>query len=79
MLVSSVFTNIHAKSPLILTEINNFKPNFNAFLASNVARNRKICNLCDINEIGDEFHYILECNYLNNVRENILTPITEIN
>jgi hypothetical protein len=27
-----------------------------------------ICNLCDENVIGNEFHYILECNYFNNVR-----------
>ena len=26
----------------------------------------RICNLCDENVIGDEFHYILEC---NNVRK----------
>ena len=27
----------------------------------------RICNLCDENVIGDEFHYILECYYFNNV------------
>ena len=27
----------------------------------------RICNLCDENAIGDEFHYILECYYFNNV------------
>jgi hypothetical protein len=34
----------------------------------NVERNMIICNLCDENVIGNEFHYILECNYFNNVR-----------
>ena len=29
-------------------------------------------NLCDKNEIGDEFHYILECNYFNNVRKEYI-------
>jgi hypothetical protein len=29
-------------------------------------------NCCDKNEIGDEFHYILECNYFNNVRKKYI-------
>ena len=37
----------------------------------NVDRNMRICNLCDENETEDEFHYILECNYFNNVWKNI--------
>ena len=32
----------------------------------------RICNLCDENIIGDEFHYILECNYFNNVRKKYI-------
>ena len=28
----------------------------------NADRNMRICKLCDKNENGDEFHYILECN-----------------
>ena len=32
----------------------------------------RICNLCDENVIGDEFHYIMECNYFNNVRKTYI-------
>ena len=37
----------------------------------NVDRMR-ICNLCDKNEIGDEFHNILECNYFNNIQKKYI-------
>ena len=45
----------------------------------NVERNMRICNLSEKNEIGKEFHYILECNYFVS-KKNILTglmPVTE--
>ena len=32
----------------------------------------RICNLCDENAIGDEFYYILEYNYFNNVRKKYI-------
>ena len=28
----------------------------------NITRNMRFCNLCNQNEIGDECHYMLECN-----------------
>jgi hypothetical protein len=34
-------------------------------------KKRERVDLCGKNEIGDEFHYILECNHFNNVRKNI--------
>jgi hypothetical protein len=38
----------------------------------NVDRNMRICNLCDKKEIGDKFHYILECNDFNNIRNKYI-------
>jgi hypothetical protein len=32
----------------------------------------RICNLCDENAIGDEFHYILECEKINNKKEILI-------
>ena len=29
----------------------------------NIERSNRICLLCDTNDIGDEFHYILQCRY----------------
>lgn len=34
----------------------------------NVMRQNRICLLCNTNSIGDEFHYILECNYFSDKR-----------
>ena len=33
----------------------------------NIERNNRICLLCDTNDIGDEFHYILQCRYFEQV------------
>ena len=38
----------------------------------NVDRSMKIYDTCEKNEIEDEFHYILECKYFNNVRKKYL-------
>ena len=38
----------------------------------NIARNMRFCNLCNRNEIGDECHYILECNFFNSIRKDYI-------
>ncbi|MEW8546520.1 MAG: reverse transcriptase family protein [Candidatus Thiodiazotropha sp.] len=38
----------------------------------NIDRNERYCNLCNTNLIGDEFHYIFECEFFNNVRKMYL-------
>ena len=45
----------------------------------NIPRNERICNHCDIKEIGDEFHYILKCknNLLKEERKRCL-KVTQI-
>ena len=35
---------------------------------SGVARNERLCNLCNTNSIGDEFHYIFQCKTLEKER-----------
>ena len=41
-------------------------------------RNNRKCQVCNLNEIGDEYHYILICRYtcLNNKRRNLLSCFT---
>ena len=34
-----------------------------------------ICNLCYTNSIGDEFHYLFQCNFFNNERKHFLPTI----
>jgi hypothetical protein len=36
----------------------------------NIERNTRLCVLCQKQEIGDEFHYIMECSF--NIKENYL-------
>ena len=35
----------------------------------NVDRSDRICHICQTAEIGDEFHYILQCRQLHNDRK----------
>jgi len=38
----------------------------------NVSRADRLCHLCDSADIGDEFHYIMSCDYLKQEREKYL-------
>ena len=40
---------------------------------NNTNRNNRICTHCNKNELGDEFHYILDCPFFEQVR-NIYIP-----
>ena len=35
----------------------------------NIPRHLRHCNLCNSNTIGDEFHFLLECPILNDLRK----------
>ena len=39
---------------------------------NNTPRNDRLCTLCDLQEIGDEFHYIFTCKNLQVERKNLL-------
>ena len=34
-------------------------------LWQNIERNKRVCVLCEEQEIGDEYHYSMECHFLN--------------
>ena len=38
-----------------------------------IVRNERLCTKCDLQEVGDEFHYLFVCPYFLNVRNNCLT------
>ena len=38
----------------------------------NVPYNERLCELCNEAKIGDEYHYLLECSSLSNIRKNYL-------
>jgi hypothetical protein len=32
----------------------------------------RICDICNLNNIGDEFHYLFECTFFENERKKLL-------
>jgi hypothetical protein len=38
----------------------------------NIDRSERHCNLCNVNELGDGFHYLCKCTFFNNVRAKFL-------
>jgi hypothetical protein len=38
----------------------------------NIPRELRICNLCNTADLGDEFHYLLKCNYFSEKRKTCL-------
>ena len=34
----------------------------------NIDRSERYFNLCNVKELGDEFHYLFKCTFFNNVR-----------
>ena len=44
-----------------------------------VKRDDLICDLCDLEHIGDEFHYLFECKYFERERKQLLPNIQKPN
>ena len=38
----------------------------------NIDRSERFCNLCNTNELGDEFHYLFKCTFFNTTRHKYL-------
>ena len=38
----------------------------------NIERNQRTCNLCNRNALGDEYHFLLECEFFNAQRKLII-------
>jgi hypothetical protein len=45
----------------------------------NITRDERICNLCLLDEIGDEFHYLFKCTHFNNHRMKYIENQFSIN
>ena len=43
-----------------------------------VERDDRICDLCSMGKLGDEFHYIFECAFFNTERKKLLPPFCRI-
>ena len=42
---------------------------------NNIVRDKRICMLCNNNQVGDEFHYLMQCVYFKKQREKYLGKI----
>jgi hypothetical protein len=40
---------------------------------NNIDRMDRLCTLCNIDDIGDEFHYIFICDHFNQLRQKYLS------
>jgi hypothetical protein len=38
----------------------------------NIDKSERYCNLCNVSELGEEFHYLFKCTFFNNVRAKFL-------
>ena len=38
----------------------------------------RLCTLCNLNEVEDEFHFIMACPYYNNIRTKLLSGFKEM-
>ena len=41
---------------------------------NNIPLENRLCTLCEINDIGDEYHYLLVCNVFTETRKQLLKP-----
>ena len=44
-----------------------------SFNNNNIPYEERVCSVCNMNEIGDEFHYILQCPALTEYRNNLIS------
>ena len=43
-----------------------------------IERQNRTCNLCNLNKLGDEFHYLFECQKLEKLRQKYIKPYFRI-
>ena len=45
----------------------------------NIPYENRVCTFCNLNEIGDEYHYVMRCHYFQNSREKYIENVFWIN
>ena len=45
----------------------------------NIPYENRVCTFCNLNEIGDEYHYVMRCLYFQNSREKYIENVFWIN
>ena len=39
---------------------------------NNIQRENRVCNLCNLQDLGDEFHYLLKWSFMSDMRKNCI-------
>ena len=42
------------------------------YASQSISRENRLCTICDLNEVGDEYHYIMRCCFFQNSRQKYL-------
>ena len=45
----------------------------------NIDRNDRKCNLCQLNDVADEYHYLLKCPHFIHTRKRLIPSVQENN
>ena len=40
-----------------------------------IQRDKRICELCDFNDLGDEFHYVMKCKFMAIERQKYIAKL----
>ncbi len=59
------------RQPFLKFRLCNHKLPIQQSRLQNIARAERLCNICDVNEVGDEFHYLFNCS-CNTLKETRL-------
>ena len=57
---------------IALVRLNNHKLPIEYGRWNNIPRELRICNLCNTADLGDEFHYLLKCDYFSEKRKTYI-------
>ena len=72
--VEKYLCNLSVNDRITLTKFrtSNIAIPINSMRFNNIARKDRKCELCNANEIGDEFHYLMKCEYFTTERKVFL-------
>ena len=68
----TTFLKTRIKATFCRFRLNNHKLPIEYGRWNNIPRELRICNLCNTADLGDEFHYLLKCDYFSEKRKTYI-------
>ena len=68
----TTFLKTRIKATFCRFRLNNHKLPIEYGRWNNIPREFRICNLCNTADLGDEFHYLLKCDYFSEKRKTYI-------